>query len=372
LSCDPLGATPDVEGSRDEGSSVGDTARATVFALVARAGLREGSSRAMTTAIGLVRAVVRAAEAEALPVAALLAAHSIDPAMLSERDARVPTDRFLALFDDAAERSERSSFGCEVARRIDAAAFGLLGFVVASCATLDAAWLRFGRYTRLLCDELRFDVEKRGDEVAVVYGLDAEPLVGALFEMALTHMVSTSRRGTAQRFAPRVVRFRHRGDERAVSAAIGAPVEFGARETAVVCDRASLELPLRGANPALLDVLESHVSMVLRSLAPTDDFVARVRHEIRMVMYFGEPSMKTVAMRMAVGDRTLQRRLKVEGLTFRALADQVRFECAKLQLANPDVSLAEVAYSLGFSSPSAFHVAYRRWAGESPGRSRPR
>ncbi|MBL8679548.1 MAG: AraC family transcriptional regulator [Myxococcales bacterium] len=326
----------------------------------------------MTTAIGLVRAVVRTASAAALPIDAMLVEHEIDPGLLNDRDARVSTDRYLALFEDAARQSKSRSFGGDVARHIDAAAFGLLGFVVASCSTLDDAWLRFGRYTRLLCDELRFDVEDRGDDVAVVYGLDADPRAGTIFEMAFAHLVSTSRKGTAGRFAPRLARLRHRGDASAVSSVLGAPVEFGAPENAVVCDRSVLRLPLRGANPALLDVLESHVGLVLESFAPVDDFVARVRHEIRMVLHHGEPSLKTIATRMAIGDRTLQRRLKDEGLTFRAVIDQVRFECARTQLENPAVSVAEVAYSLGFSSPSAFHVAYRRWAGESPGRSRAR
>lgn len=326
----------------------------------------------MTTAIGLVRAVVRAAAAESLPIDDMLARHGIDASWLAERDARVPTQRYLALLEDAATQSKRASFGCAVAEHIDAAAFGLLGFVVASCATLEDAWLRFARYTRLLCDELRFALEDRRDEIAVVYNLDADPLRGTIFEMAQAHLVRTSRKGTAKRFAPRVVRFRHRGDALAVSPHVFAPVEFASNENAVLCDRTALDLSLRGANPALLDVLESHVDLVLRSLAPTDDFVASVRHEIRMVLHHGEPSLKTIATRMAIGDRTLQRRLKDEGLTFRALVDQVRFECARIQLENPNVSVAEIAYSLGFSSPSAFHVAYRRWAGESPGRARTR
>ncbi|MFN9944969.1 MAG: helix-turn-helix transcriptional regulator, partial [bacterium] len=86
-----------------------------------------------------------------------------------------------------------------------------------------------------------------------------------------------------------------------------------------------------------------------------------------MLLPDGEPSLPTVARRLALGERTLQRRLREEGLTFRALVDDVRHECAKIQRATPEVSVAEVAYSLGFSSPSAFHHAYRRWTGASPG-----
>jgi AraC-like DNA-binding protein len=326
----------------------------------------------MTAAAGLVRAVLRTAEAESMDTRALMDAHGLDPSALEGRDARVSTERFLSLFAAAAERSSDPVFGASVAKRMDSAAFGLLGFVVASCPTLREALARFGRYARLLCDELRFDTIERGPQVAVVYGMDASPHVSALFEMAITHLVTTARRGTADRFTPLRVLFRHQAAPRALPSLLAAPVEFGAVEDAVLCDRASLDLPLRGANPALLDVLESHVALVLESAPADDDMVARARHAVRMLLPDGEPSLVTVARRLALGERTLQRRLREEGLTFRALVDDVRHECAKIQLANPEVSVAEVAYSLGFSSPSAFHHAYRRWTGASPGSVRAR
>jgi|LNFM01.2.fsa_nt_gb AraC-like DNA-binding protein len=328
----------------------------------------------MTAAAGLVRAVLRTAAADGMDVGALLSEHGLDPSALEGRDARVPTERFLSLFATAAERSRDPAFGASVARRMDSAAFGLLGFVVASCPTLREALARFGRYARLLCDELRFDTIERGAQVAVVYAVDASPHVPALFEMAITHLVTTARRGTAHRFAPVRVLFRHQAAPRTLPTVLAAPVEFGAVEDAVLCDQSSLDLPLRGANPALLDVLESHVALVLESApAPVDDeIVARARRAVRLLLPDGEPSLTTVARRLALGERTLQRRLREEGLTFRALVDDVRHECAKAQLANPEVSVAEVAYSLGFSSASAFHHAYRRWTGASPGSVRAR
>ena len=65
-------------------------------------------------------------------------------------------------------------------------------------------------------------------------------------------------------------------------------------------------------------------------------------------------------------ERTLQRRLKAEGHTFAALLDEVRETLAKRYLLEPSLATSEVAFLLGYSEPSAFHRAFKRWAGESP------
>lgn len=324
----------------------------------------------MTIAVPLVRAVVECAERAGVEPAALYARARLRARLVDDRDARVPTPAYLRLFAAAVESTDDAALGPRVATFIDGAAFGLLGFLVASCATLGDALARFSRNSRLLCDELRVEVVPRDDEVALCYGLDAEPQVPAFFEMALAHMVSTARRGTRGVFRPRRIVFRHRARPTSLRKLGGAPIEYGAVEDAVYLDRAALALPLRGANATLMRILDDHAATVLQALPPDDDLLGRVRSAIRVVLPRGEPALALIAARLGVGGRTLQRRLRERGLTLRAVVDDVRRECALLQLADPQVSVAEVAFALGFSGPSAFHHAFRRWTGRTPGRRR--
>jgi AraC-like DNA-binding protein len=301
---------------------------------------------------------------------ALLATAGLTLNAIEGRDARVETRAYLTVFAAAVSASRDPAFGPRVARFIDASSFGLLGFVAASCATLRDALQRFSRYSRLLCDELRFELEPRGEHVAIVYRMDAQPAVPALFEMSITHMILTARRGTGRRFTPLRVAFQHLAPPRDLSDVMHAPVTFGSTENALYCDPNALDLPLRGANSALLDVLESHVALVLERTPSSNDLVSLSRAAIQLLLPEGDPSLASVARKLGMGVRTYQRRLRDESLTFRALVDDVRYACAKEQLAHRDISIAEIAYSLGFSNPSAFHSAYRRWSGESPGRGR--
>ena len=64
--------------------------------------------------------------------------------------------------------------------------------------------------------------------------------------------------------------------------------------------------------------------------------------------------------------RTLQRRLRDEGVLFNELLDAARFTAAKAYLAQRDVAGAEVAYLLGFAEPSSFNHAFKRWSGLTP------
>jgi AraC-like DNA-binding protein len=64
--------------------------------------------------------------------------------------------------------------------------------------------------------------------------------------------------------------------------------------------------------------------------------------------------------------RTLQRQLKQRGLKFNNLLNQARFEHAQQMLCDPQISIKDVAKSLGYSDPAHFTRAFRRWSGLSP------
>lgn len=320
----------------------------------------------MTTAASLIHAVKNAAVQKGTSSQALFAKIALDPAVLEDRDARVPTPIYLDSLQAGRELTQDPCFGLTVARAMDGAAFGALGFVMASCSTLRDALQRFARYTRLLCDELRFDVIEQGDSASVVYALEGLPHVPELFEMAICHFVSTARKGTGDAFFPQAVMFRHRAPQRSLSNVLFAPVTFGAAQDVVICHRATLDLPLRGRNATLLGILERHVEHILAQMPNDEDLTAMASLAIRGLLPMGEPSLADVARRCGMGERTLQRKLRARGVTFRKLIDNVRRDAALVHLADDHVSVSEVAFALGFSDPSAFHHAFRRWTGRCP------
>ena len=141
---------------------------------------------------------------------------------------------------------------------------------------------------------------------------------------------------------------------------------FGANADEVVIANADPDLPLRSANPALLASFETLAAAALAALGARDAVAARASAEIGAALKGEAPTVDFVARALAMSARELQRCLAGEGTSVQELLDIVRRELAIRHLADPNATVAKVAWLVGFSEPSAFHRAFRRWTGQSP------
>ena len=102
------------------------------------------------------------------------------------------------------------------------------------------------------------------------------------------------------------------------------------------------------ADPAV-DTLRDQTYLMVRKLLPT-----------------GRCNLATVAGHFYVSVRTLQRRLEQDGLVFEDLVDAARRAGAEQYLIDPAMQISQVAGLLGYTTPSSFTHAFRRWHGLSP------
>ena len=104
----------------------------------------------------------------------------------------------------------------------------------------------------------------------------------------------------------------------------------------------------------------------LFSEVPSLSFLGSIRQLTRTYSFFGHPKIEEIADAIGLHPRTLQRRLASEGVSFKQLVDEVRFQRARELLRDPQVKLIEIAAQLGYSEQANFNHAFRRWAGVSP------
>jgi AraC-like DNA-binding protein len=118
----------------------------------------------------------------------------------------------------------------------------------------------------------------------------------------------------------------------------------------------------------LVDALATPGQPVLVQLAHAvpPNFTARVQEILAAMLPKGPPHRDSVAARLMVSERTLQRRLAEEGTSFTSLVDDTRRELARQSLEAGDLSLKMLSFQLGFSEPSAFYRACKRWFGMTP------
>jgi AraC-like DNA-binding protein len=114
-------------------------------------------------------------------------------------------------------------------------------------------------------------------------------------------------------------------------------------------------------------VLEGHAANVVRPGSPShESIVDSVRGVVVTRLAHGVPDVDAVARQVSVSPRTLQRRLAAEGMSYQQIVDDVRRDAAGRLLADPSLAVSQVGYLLGFSEPSAFHRAFKRWHDSTP------
>jgi AraC-like DNA-binding protein len=144
----------------------------------------------------------------------------------------------------------------------------------------------------------------------------------------------------------------------------GAPLRFNAELAALVFPAEALGRPIPGADPAVRKAVAALAGELERERSP--DFGASVRGALRAMLVAGHATEAGVAAAFSMHRRTLNRRLRGEGTTFRRLLEETRFDVARQLLRDTDAAVDQIASGLGYSGATAFGRAFRRWSGLAP------
>ncbi|WKV75661.1 AraC family transcriptional regulator [Streptomyces sp. PCS3-D2] len=143
-------------------------------------------------------------------------------------------------------------------------------------------------------------------------------------------------------------------------------IEFGAPISSITLRTGDLTAPAPHAQPGLSAVLRRHADHTLATAVPLRDWLDLFRSALASVQAEGTPTLSTVARRMAVSPRTLQRRLDEHGTTWSAEAEAVRREHVSQLLHTTDLGIDAIAARSGYADARALRRAVQRWYGTTP------
>ncbi|HEY6188444.1 MAG TPA: AraC family transcriptional regulator [Pyrinomonadaceae bacterium] len=326
--------------------------------------------RVHTITVKAVGKVVDAARACGVAPEELYRAVNLDPALLDDADNRIPYAQLIALYEEAARLTGDEAFGLHLSEHTSEKVFDLLGYVLMSSPTLGEALHRIVRYHPIWNDGAEYVVETEGERVHLGYRY-LSPRVEARrhdCEMTLAITLRFGCLATGVDWTPREVSFEHAqpADLSEHQRIFRSPLRFSRPVNELVFDRSLLSLPLVEADPALCAVLDRHAAELLARSPARGGFVDEVRALLFEAMQGGDASLEAISRQLGTSPRTLQRKLKEEGASHQDLLDEIRRDLSKRYLREPQMAICEVAYLLGFSEPSAFHRAFRRWTGITP------
>ena len=229
------------------------------------------------------------------------------------------------------------------------------------------ALLRWVRYLNLLDDAVVVGLAIEEDRAYLRVEVESEAPAPGAHELCFALVAQRVRQLSTAPVRILGVDFVHRtvADPATYRAYFDAPVTFGAPINQLVFPRAALDASLVSSDPALLGIL-TRAADELAARAPNDPSLsAQVGRVLREALRVDEGHVEAVAKRLGLTSRSLQRRLKDEGTSFNTLREQVRRDLTERYLAE-GLTISEISFLVGFSEPSAFFRAFKRWTGLTP------
>ncbi|MCQ4271939.1 MULTISPECIES: AraC family transcriptional regulator [Pseudomonas] len=330
-------------------------------------------SEPRTTSSSWAQSIVQGLEMGGVDCRALFLELGMDYAALGDAEARFPQDGMTRLWHRAVELSGNPAIGLNMARVVRPASLHVVGYALMSSRTLREGLTRLVRYQRIIAEgaDLNLRMLPEGGALTLAIHGDRLPPARQSAEASLACTLAFCRWISGTPLKPLQVWLQGPppADPEPYRQVFQAPLQFDAEHYGLLFELADLEAPLPSANESLAQLHDRFAGEYLARFSGS-----RVAHQARQVLCRllpqGEPRRDTVAQALHLSERTLQRRLQDERTSFQQLLDDTRRELAEQYLAQPNLTLLEIAYLLGFADPSNFFRAFRRWFGSTPGEYR--
>ncbi|MBW2313677.1 MAG: AraC family transcriptional regulator [Deltaproteobacteria bacterium] len=329
-------------------------------------------STANTSASGSVDAILpllEYLENEGFDLKALLARVGIPRTVLEDTKARFPKDQLEALWRVASEVSGDPAVALRVSTMVKTNTLGIIGYLASVSESGRTAFELVKGLTPLLWEDFECELESEGDLAFIRCGTGTDPGASRFTsEYAIGVTITMSRAFGATRVGPLEARFSYPAPEHAdeYERILRVPVRFDAGEDGVLLPISMMDSLNPSADAALRLLLERYAADQLASIPTRAGFGQRVRTCILSMLPQGSVTADTVAAQFSMSNRTLRRRLRDEATSYQEIFDDVRVELARHYLTKERRGIDDVAFLLGFSDPSAFTKAFRRWTGKTP------
>jgi AraC-like DNA-binding protein len=322
-----------------------------------------------TTLATLGQIVIGVLEMYGLDSNAMLKRHGIDPVLLRNPDARIPSSAWDAVTREAADYIPDPSFGLLAARCWHPSNLGALGYAWLTSSTLRTALGRLVRYWRLLGEASSGRLEESSAGLMLVVDRQArDPVTNEIVvDFAMSLVMDMCRMNAGSTLCPVAIQMRRSlpEDRGAYRRFFGCAIHFGAGEDTMTLSYMDVDRTLPSSNRQIAATMDR---ILVERLAGLDksDVVARCQAHLLEQLSSGDVSEDTMADQLHMSRRTLQRKLADSDLTYKQLVDDTRRDLAMRHLDDPRHSITDITFLLGFSQQSAFTRAFKRWTGLSP------
>jgi AraC-like DNA-binding protein len=293
----------------------------------------------------------------------------VEPARVKSPDAPVPIETYLLIQDEAAVFVNDSYFGLHMGEFAKAGSWSILGYMMMNCKDVGEAFEKSVRYARIIGNLIEARLERKSTKSKITFftAPHAPEMSRHCFDTIFSSSVRMMRNFTGVNIQPLDVTFSYpepkaRSEYERI---FHCPLLFDQKENSFTIDTSILDTPILMANPGLLEYFEKYAQDFLAEMESQNEYTRIVTRIILACLDDEALSIEKVAREMAISVRTLQKRLEEEGVIFSDLLKDVRQRLAQKYL-RENYSVEQITYLLGFSEPSVFRKAFKKWSGVTP------
>lgn len=327
-----------------------------------------------TFSIAIVRDIVQYVAAQGVEVNRLYSTAQLDPTCLEDPDLQVSGEVLKHLWREAIAQTGDCNLGLHIGEAFDLAAIGIVGYVLLNCKTYGQVLEKLSPYTRLFSQGISIhhrvaegwvqcDFEVLGNLKNYLLDEPRHPI-----ESTFAAFVTATQQLTGKNLKASAICLQHPRpkDDSEHQRIFQTLVQFSQPMNRIIFPANCLDWAVRSANTNLLSVFELHASAMLKAQNQAPSYSQKVMEAIARHLQGEVPLIGAIAHNLTISVRQLQRELQTENTSYQQLLDKTRKELALSQLKNPATSIDDVAFFLGFSEPSAFHRAFKRWTRQTP------
>ena len=289
---------------------------------------------------------------------------------LNDTDARMSLQQELAFYRNTLELTGDPVIGLRLGEPFIPQRYGLFGYALLSAATFRHALALTKNFGRLTFSFFTFNYGVSGGQAWFTMS-EPPPFETELVDLYLDRDMSAAlvdfRAILGGPFAIEEVYITHNGHGRQQDYRdyYDCVVHFCTASNKLVFSSSLLDQPLPQSDPESSRHFQQQCQLLIAKLTSQSHFI----DDVRMLIlarpgYF--PDIEYLAEKLSMSVRTLRRRLKEEGSSYRELLDEIRYGLAREYLGQTQLPLEEISGLLGYTEAGNFSHAFKRWSGMSP------
>lgn len=316
----------------------------------------------------------RLCEEQGLDAVEELKAVSIDPAALTNFTKLIAFDAFNNLMLRLARKTGIQTIGFELAMRAphNLNNMGPLAIVLKLGETTGQCAENAIRYIKYLTNGLDVRIVRHEKEGLGEFRYTPYPPMANTRHLA-EHALATVRSAMIllvmdETIVPSRVTFRHSAadDISALERHFGCPIDFESDSNSMFFEIGLLDVETMGTDEQVANIVYSYLEAEIEKLSQDMTMEELVETAVLQLLPSGHCGFDLVSKAVGVHPKNLQRKLRDEGTSFSAILERKRMETAVQLLTETKMPANRIGQSCGYSSATAFNLAFKKWSGQTP------